>query len=52
MRSVISWDTLSIGNDYAVRDLWSHADRGTTSKVFSEPLAAHGTIVLRLHRLK
>jgi alpha-galactosidase len=52
MRSVISWDTLSIGKDYAVRDLWAHADRGTTSKVFSEPVSAHGAIVLRLHRLK
>lgn len=52
VRSVISWDTLSIGKGYAVRDLWAHADRGTTSEVFSEPVSAHGAIVLRLHRLR
>jgi len=52
MRPVVSWDKLSFGKDYAVRDLWAHADRGTTSKVFSEPVSAHGAIVLRLHRLK
>ena len=52
MRPVVSWDKLSFGKDYAVRDLWAHADRGTTSKVFSEPVSAHGVIVLRLHRLK
>ena len=52
MRAIVSWDTLGIGKDYAVRDLWAHADRGTTSKVFSQPLPAHGVIVLRLHQLK
>jgi alpha-galactosidase len=52
MRAVVSWDTLSIGKNYAVRDLWAHADRGTTSEAFSEPVSAHGVIVLRLHRLK
>jgi alpha-galactosidase len=52
MRSVISWETLSIGKDYAVRDLWGHADRGSTAEAFSEPVSAHGVIVLRLHRIK
>ena len=52
MRSVVSWETLSIGKDYAVRDLWPHADRGTTAEAFSEPVSAHGAIVLRLHRIQ
>ena len=52
IRAVVSWDTLSIGKSYAVRDLWAHADRGTTSEAFSEPVSAHGAIVLQLHRLK
>jgi alpha-galactosidase len=52
MPSVVSWETLKIGKDYAVRDLWAHADRGTTAEAFSEPVAGHGAIVLRLHRLK
>ena len=52
MRSVVSWETLSIGKDYAVRDLWAHADRGTTAEAFSEPVSAHGAIVLRLHRIE
>jgi alpha-galactosidase len=52
MRSVIAWDALNIGNDYAVRDLWAHAERGKTSEAFSEPVAAHGAIVLRLHQLR
>ena len=51
-RSVVSWDKLRIGKDYAVRDLWAHADRGTTATAFSEPVPAHGAIVLRLHRLQ
>jgi len=49
---VVSWETLSIGKDYAVRDLWAHADRGTTAEAFSEPVSAHGAIVLRLHRIE
>ena len=52
MRSVISWEPLRLGNDYEVRDLWAHADRGTTAEAFSEPVSGHGAIVLRLHPLK
>jgi alpha-galactosidase len=52
MRPVISWETLSIGKDYAVRDVWTHADHGSTAEAFSEPVSAHGVIVLRLHRIK
>jgi alpha-galactosidase len=52
MRTVVSWDTLGIGKDHAVRDLWAHADRGKTSDTFSESAPAHGVIMLRLHQLK
>jgi len=52
MRTVVSWDTLGIGKDYAVRNLWTRADQGNASDVFSEPVPAHGVIILRLHQLK
>lgn len=52
MRTVVSWKALGIDKDQAVRDLWAHEDRGTTSEVFSEAVPAHGVIMLRLHKLK
>jgi alpha-galactosidase len=51
MRTVVSWKALGIDKDHTVRDLWAHADRGTTSGVFSEAVPAHGVIMLRLHKL-
>jgi len=50
MRAVVSWDTLDVGKNLSVRDLWAHADRGTTAGAFSQPVTAHGVVMLRLHK--
>ena len=52
LRSAASWSSMGIDKNYAVRDLWAHADRGTTADVLSEPVPAHGVRMFRLHRLK
>lgn len=51
MRVVVPWNALGIGPNYAVRDLWAHADRGTPSEFSSETVPAHGVIMLRLRKL-
>jgi alpha-galactosidase len=50
MRAVIPWSVLGIGPGYTVRDLWAHADLGTSSKVPSASIAAHGVLMFRLKK--
>ena len=48
MRAVLNWKTLGLSGNYAVRDLWAHADRGKAADGFSEAVPGHGVVMLRL----
>jgi alpha-galactosidase len=50
MRAVVPWNLLGIDKNCTIRDLWTHTDIGVASEVTSEPVAAHGVIMLRVRK--
>lgn len=46
----INWSDLKLSNDFKIRDLWKHADIGTTTTLFKASIPRHDVIVLRLSK--
>ena len=46
----VNWNVLKISNDFKLRDVWKHADAGTTSTAFKVSIPKHDVVVLRLSR--
>jgi alpha-galactosidase len=46
----INWSEYKISGNFKIRDLWKHADAGTTATDFKTIIPKHDVIVLRLSR--
>ncbi|MEO6187318.1 MAG: hypothetical protein ABIO82_06440 [Ginsengibacter sp.] len=46
----VNWNDLKIGSDFKLRDVWKHADNGTTTTSFKASIPKHDVVVLRLSR--
>jgi alpha-galactosidase len=44
----IKWADLKLNGKLKVRDLWAHADRGSTADGFSSMVTAHGVVMIRV----
>jgi alpha-galactosidase len=45
-----NWNELKIGNNFKLRDVWKHADVGTTATSFKASIPKHDVVVLRLSK--
>jgi alpha-galactosidase len=46
----VKWSDLKLGGKLKVRDLWSHADRGSVADGFTAQVPSHGVVLIRLTR--
>ena len=46
----INWSDYKISSDFKIRDLWKHADAGTTAIAFKASIPKHDVVVLRLSK--
>ncbi len=44
----VSWADLKLGGDRQVRDLWAHADRGSSADGFRANVPSHGVVLIRV----
>jgi alpha-galactosidase len=47
---IVNWGELKIGNDFKLRDVWKHANVGTTATAFKASIPKHDVVVLKLIR--
>ena len=46
----INWSEYKISGNFKIRDLWKHADAGTTATAFKTSIPKHDVVVLRLSK--
>jgi alpha-galactosidase len=44
----VKWSALKISGSHRVRDLWAHADRGSSSEGHTATVSPHGVVMLRV----